>query len=66
MSDILVPFEQTPDYINAMTDPEQLKTALREHAFSVTQRYHNDWTYLDAVNERMFIYSIRHAVWNTN
>jgi GH35 family endo-1,4-beta-xylanase len=35
-----------------MTDPEQLKSALRDHAMNVAVRYKNDWTYLDAINER--------------
>jgi GH35 family endo-1,4-beta-xylanase len=35
-----------------MTDPEQLKAALRDHAMNVAVRYKNDWTYLDAINER--------------
>jgi hypothetical protein len=34
-----------------MTDPEQLKAALRDHAMNVAVRYKNDWTYLDAINE---------------
>jgi GH35 family endo-1,4-beta-xylanase len=35
-----------------MTDPEELKGALRDHAMNVAVRYKNDWTYLDAINER--------------
>jgi hypothetical protein len=35
-----------------MTDPEQLKSALRDHAINVAVRHKNDWTYLDAINER--------------
>ena len=37
-----------------MTDPEQLKAALKDHAVNVAARYKNDWTYLDAVNERKY------------
>lgn len=35
-----------------ISDPEELKQALREHVEAVAGRYKNDWAYLDVINER--------------
>ncbi|WRT65284.1 uncharacterized protein IL334_002227 [Kwoniella shivajii] len=43
--------QQTPTYVTNITDPDELKTVLKEHIDAVLGRYKNDLYAMDIINE---------------